>query len=155
MHLGLKGNWFYDAAVSGAHPIDAREGFKALLARIDGNGVRTVLIDEPSRFARDLIMQELGVTLMVQRGVKVICANGDDLTVTDHPMRTAMRQFAGVFSQLEKARLVAKLASGRAKKRADTGRCEGRKPIAETHPEAVALAKRLRRASPVTGERRS
>jgi DNA invertase Pin-like site-specific DNA recombinase len=79
--LGLKGDWFYDAAVSGADPIDAREGFKALLARIDGNGVCTVLIDEPSRFARDLITQELGVTLMIQRGVKVICANGDDLTV--------------------------------------------------------------------------
>ena len=47
---------------------------------------------------------------MIHRGVKVICANGDDLTVTDDPMRTAMRQFAGVFSQLEKARLVAKLA---------------------------------------------
>jgi hypothetical protein len=34
-------------------------------------------------------------------------------------------------------------------------RVEGRKPLAETHPEAVALAKRLRRASPKTGERGS
>jgi hypothetical protein len=42
---------------------------------------------------------------------------------------------------------VAKLTRARERRRA-----EGRKPLAETHPEAVALAKRLRRASPKTGE---
>ena len=33
---------FYDAAVSGADPIDVRPAFKALLERIMTNGVRTV-----------------------------------------------------------------------------------------------------------------
>ncbi len=134
---------FYDAAVSGADPIEGRPGFGALLDRIDGNGVRVVLIDEPSRFARDLVTQELGLALMIQRGVRVICANGDDLTVTDDPMRKAMRQIAGAFSELEKSRLVAKLKSGRERKREATGRCEGRKPISATNPEAVAMARKL------------
>ena len=31
---------FYDAAVSGADPVTERAGFKAMLARIAGNGVR-------------------------------------------------------------------------------------------------------------------
>jgi hypothetical protein len=35
------------------------------------------------------------------------------------------------------------------------GKCEGRKRHAEMNPELVALVKRLRRASPKTGERRS
>ena len=38
-------DWFYDAAVSGADPIEARPGFTAALARIAGNGVRTIIVE--------------------------------------------------------------------------------------------------------------
>jgi DNA invertase Pin-like site-specific DNA recombinase len=137
------GDWFYDPGVSGADPIETRDGFKALLDRIDGNGVRTVLIDEPSRFARDLTTQELGIALMIGREVKVIAANGDNLTETTDPMRIAMRQIAGAFMQLEKTRLVDKLRSARERKRATGVQVEGRRPLSVTHPEAVAMAKRL------------
>jgi DNA invertase Pin-like site-specific DNA recombinase len=51
---------FYDSAVSGADPIDARPGFAAMLERIEGNGVRTILVETASRFARDLMVQEVG-----------------------------------------------------------------------------------------------
>ena len=61
----------------------------------------------------------------------------------------------GAFAQLEKARLVAKLRHARERLRAQGHRVEGRRPLAETHPEAVALAKQLRRANPKSGERRS
>ena len=37
---------FYDAAVSGADPIETRAGFAALLDRIEGNGVRTVIVED-------------------------------------------------------------------------------------------------------------
>ena len=37
---------FYDV-VSGADPIDQRPGFKAMLDRIAGNGVRTILVESP------------------------------------------------------------------------------------------------------------
>jgi len=43
---------FYDAAVSGADPIAERPGFKAMLDRIAGNGVRTIIVESPDRFAR-------------------------------------------------------------------------------------------------------
>ena len=52
---------FYDAAVSGADPIETRAGFAALLDRIEGNGVRTVIVEDASRFARELMAQELGI----------------------------------------------------------------------------------------------
>ena len=66
-----------------------------------------------------------------------------------------MRQIAGAFAEYEKARLVGKLKSARDRIRKERGKCEGRKAHAEVNPEAVALAKRLRRASPKTGERMS
>jgi DNA invertase Pin-like site-specific DNA recombinase len=146
---------FYDAAVSGADPIETRPGFASMLDRIEGNGVRIVLVEDASRFARDLVTQELGIALMIQRGVKVICSNGDVLTDTDDPMRIAMRQIAGAFAQLEKSRLVAKMKHARDRKRATGVKVEGRQSHAEKRPEAVALAKRLHRRNPATGERMS
>ena len=52
------------------------------------NGVRVMLVEDASRFARDLVAQELGVLCMV-------------------------RQIAGNFAQCEKNRLVKKLREAR------------------------------------------
>jgi DNA invertase Pin-like site-specific DNA recombinase len=57
--------------------------------------------------------------------------------------RKMMRQIAGSFAEHEKARLVAKLKGARDRKRAETGKCGGRKSYAEARPEVVALAKEL------------
>lgn len=146
---------FYDAAVSGADPIETRPGFAALLDRVEDNCARTVIVEDASRFARELMAQELGITLLISRGVRLVTAGGDDLTASDDPTRKMMRQIAGAFAEYEKARLVAKLKGARDRKRRETGKCEGRKSHAEARPEAVRLAKRLRRASPKTGGRRS
>jgi DNA invertase Pin-like site-specific DNA recombinase len=146
---------FYDPAVSGADPIESRPGFAALLDRIEANGVRTVIVEDASRFARDLVTQELGILALIRRQVRVLTAGGDDLTDTQDPFKVAMRQIAGAFAQLEKARLVSKLRHARERKRAELGKCDGRKSHAELRPHVVLEAKRLRRASPTTGERRS
>ena len=34
------------------------------------NGVRTVIVEDASRFARELMAQELGITLLISRGVQ-------------------------------------------------------------------------------------
>src|SRR3954452_16054099 len=129
---------FNDAAVSGADPIEIRPGFSALLDRIEGNGVRTVIVEDTSRFARELVTQELGILALIGRGVRVFTSSGDDLTNTDDPFKIAMRQIAGTFAQLEKARLVAKLKSARERKRATGVKVEGRKSHAELRPDVVA-----------------
>ncbi|MET4789562.1 DNA invertase Pin-like site-specific DNA recombinase [Bradyrhizobium japonicum] len=139
---------FTDAAVSGADPIESRAGFAALLDRIEGNGVITVIVEDASRFARDLIIQELGILALMNRGVRVLTANGDDLTDSSAPSWVMMRQIAGAFHQYEKARLVAKLKTARQRKREIVGKVEGRKSWAEINPDMVAAAKRLRRRSP-------
>jgi DNA invertase Pin-like site-specific DNA recombinase len=87
--------WFGDPAVSGADPIETRPGFSALLDRIENNGVRTVIVEDASRFARGLVAQELGVLMLIRRGMRVITASGDDLTEATDPSRIMMRQIAG------------------------------------------------------------
>src|SRR5580700_4870356 len=111
-------DWFNDPAVSGADPIETRPGFSALLDRIEGNGVRTVIVEDASRFARDLVTQELGIIALIKRGVRVLTAGGDNLTDSSDPSRKMMRQIAGSFAEYEKARLVAKLRGARERKRA-------------------------------------
>jgi DNA invertase Pin-like site-specific DNA recombinase len=137
---------FSDPGVSGADPIAERPGFGELLDRIEGNGVRVVIVEDASRFARDLITQELGILALIKRGVRVLTANGDDLTDDSDPARKMMRQVAGAFAEYEKARLVSKLRVARVRKREATGRkVEGRKSHVELHPEVCALARELRR----------
>ena len=65
-----------------------------------------MIVEDASRFARDLVTQELGVLALIKRGVTVLTASGDDLTASDDPFKKAMRQIAGAFAELEKARLV-------------------------------------------------
>lgn len=148
---------FFDPAVSGTDAIQDRPGFSALLDRIEDNGVRVVLIEDASRLARSLIVQELAIVALKERDVRVIASNGDDLTETEDEMKVAMRQIAGAFAQLEKTRLVKKLRASRERKRATGVKVEGRKRIAEREggDVIVAEAKRLRRRSPKTGQRRS
>ena len=88
-------------------------------------------------------------------GIELIAADGPDSFVDDTPTATMVRQILGADAQFEKAALVAKLKGARERVRRATSKCEGRKTHAEINPEAVALAKRLRRANPKTGERRS
>src|ERR1700694_4424837 len=73
-------DWFYDPAVRGADALDVRPGFSRLLDRIEGNGVRVVIGEDASLFARDLMTQELGIMLLIKRGVRLLTAGGDDLT---------------------------------------------------------------------------
>lgn len=148
---------FYDAAVSGADPLDAREGFVALLAYVQREGVGTVIVETSSRFARALMVQELGLQVLRRAGVRLIAADAPEtFTASDDPMVTAVRQVLGVLAELEKAMTVAKLRGARDRKSAKLGRrVEGQKGYAETAPEIVREAKRLARKSPKTGKTRS
>ena len=94
----------------------------------------------------------LGIALLAKHNVKLLTASGDDLTDSDDLGRKMMRQVAGAFAEYEKGRLVAKLRSGRERKRNETGKkVGGRKSHAELWPEVVAEARRLRRAKGKTG----
>jgi DNA invertase Pin-like site-specific DNA recombinase len=142
---------FYDAAVSGADSIDTRPGFAAMLERIEGNGARTIIVETASRFARDLMVQEVGHSKLRERGIDLIAADNPGSFIDDTPTAKLVRQVLGAISEFDKAMTVAKLRGARERKRRDVGKCEGRKSHAERNPELVALAKRLHRHKPKGG----
>jgi DNA invertase Pin-like site-specific DNA recombinase len=146
---------FYDAAVSGADSVDARQGFGDMLKRIAGNGVRTIIVETANRFARDLIVQETGWRFLQRLGITLIAADSPDSFLDSTPTAVLIRQVLGAVSQFEKAALVAKLRAARERKAKLTGqKVGGRKSVAESNPETLALARKLARY-PVNHRRRS
>lgn len=146
---------YYDAAVSGADPIDTRPGFRQLLAYLaEHPDVRTILVETASRFARDLAVQLTGHELLKARGIELIPVDAPDHFTDETPTAVMVRQILGAVSQFEKATIVWKLRAARDRKRASGAKVEGRKSHAERHPETVELARRLYR-KPRGGDRAS
>ena len=143
---------FYDAAVSGADPVDLRPGFAEMIQRLLGNGARTILVESPDRFARDLMVQLAGHDMLKAKGISLIAASAPTFFVEDTPTAVLVRQVLGAVAQFEKTTTVAKLAAARRRKRLAIGKCGGRKSHMQLHPEAVALAKRLARRKPKGGQ---
>lgn len=138
-------DFFYDAAVKGADPVTARAGFAAMLDRIASNGVRTIIVESPDRFARDLTVQLTGHDYLKKLGVTLIPASAPDYFTEDTPTAVLVRQVLGAIAQFEKATLVAKLHAARKRKAERTGKkCGGRKNYAEINPALVARAVQLR-----------
>ena len=143
---------FYDAAVSGADPLDARPGFVRLLDHCQEQDVAVVLVENASRFARDLAVQLTGHELLRKRGIELVPVDAPSYFTDPSPTAELVRQILGAVAQFEKAALVAKLRHARDRVRAERGRCEGRKPVPA---DTVVAARRLARRSPKTGKRRS
>jgi DNA invertase Pin-like site-specific DNA recombinase len=136
-------DWFYDASVRGSDPVTARPGFVAMLDRIAGNGVRTIIVESPDRFARDLAVQLAGHDYLKNLGVALIATSAPDHFLEDTPTAVLVRQVLGAIAQFEKAATVAKLKAARERVRGRMGKCEGRKSYAESNPALVSTAKEL------------
>jgi DNA invertase Pin-like site-specific DNA recombinase len=147
-------DWYYDAAVSGADPIESRPGIVAALARIAGNGVRTIIVETANRFARDLMVQEVGFAMLRDLGITLIAADSPASFLDDGPTSKLIRQILGAVAEFDKAMTVAKLKGARERVRRRTGKCEGRKSYAERNPELVAKAQELGAAINARGERK-
>ena len=146
---------YYDAAVSGADHIHQREGFSELLEELGRNEAKTILVENASRFARDLAVQLSGHQYLREAGIDLIPVDAPDHFKQDTPTAEMVRQILGSVSQFEKATLVNKLRVARDRKRAELGKCEGRKGYSEINPPLIREAKRLRRRNPSTGKQRS
>ena len=147
---------YFDAAVSGADPINERPGFVEMLQYIRGNGARTILVENASRFARDLAVQITGHELLKAEGFELIPVDAPDHFINETPTAVMVRNILGAVSQFEKASIVDKLKKARDRKSKELGRrVEGRKGLRETDPRMVQEARRLRRKNPKSGKVRS
>ena len=117
------------------------------------NGARTIIVESPDRFARDLMVQLAGHDMLKARGVDAHRGVGAHALRRGHADRRAGAADPGAVAEFEKTTLVAKLAAARRRKRMATGeKVEGRKSHAEARPDVVALAKELARKKPKGGK---
>ena len=142
---------YYDEAVSGADPIDIRDGFSTMLAEMEATGATAILVESASRFARDLSVQILGHQKLQELGFDLIAVDSPSAFTDDTPTAELVRSLLGAVSSFERARL----KSGRERKKMLTGKGQGRKSLTEVFPDLSVKAKRLRRKSPKTGKRLS
>ena len=105
--------------------VDPVPGFASFWDRIEGNGVRTVIVEGCQPLCARADGQELGITLLISRGVQLL-EGASGLQAAPRPRARPPRR-------------------GSVKGASRMGSCA----------EAVALAKRLHRASPKTGKRMS
>jgi DNA invertase Pin-like site-specific DNA recombinase len=86
---------FYDAAVSGADPVGDRPGFAEMLEALLANGARTIIVESPDRFARDLMVQLAGHDMLKAKGVTLVAASAPLHFVEDTPTAVLVRQVLG------------------------------------------------------------
>lgn len=123
--------WVVAAAVIWLASIEARPGFAELLARIADNGVRTIIVETANRFARDLMVEEVGYAMLRSLGVTLVAADRSSSFLNDGPTSNLFRQILGAVSEFDKAMTVAKLKGARDRVRRARGKCEGWKTYAE------------------------
>lgn len=101
-----------------------------MMNRIAGNGLQTVLVESPDRFARDLA----GHDYLKRLGVDLIPTSAPDYFTEDTPSAVLIRQVLGAV-EFQQTDLVVKLRAARERKRKETGKCGGRKSYAERDSE--------------------
>jgi DNA invertase Pin-like site-specific DNA recombinase len=144
-----------DEGVSGA--IQERTGLAEALTLLEEGSAESLVVARLDRLARKLSVQEAILAQVWRNGGRVFSADTGEVAQDDpdDPMRTAMRQMMGVFSQLERAMITARLRAGRRVKAEQGGYAYGAPPFGTRsedgrlvadprEAEAVALVCKLR-----------
>jgi DNA invertase Pin-like site-specific DNA recombinase len=120
-----------DEAVSGALPAEERLGLAEALSLIRNGKAAGLVIARLDRLARELTVQEAILAQVWRHGGTVFASDTGEIARDDpdDPMRTAMRQMMGVFSQLERAMIGARLRAGRKLKAERGGFAYGSPPF--------------------------
>jgi len=131
---------------SGGTEFEGRAGLQEILALAGGDnalGIDTVVVENASRIARDLMVQEIFLSECRKRQIKVVAADcGEELVMAGaDPTRVLIRQILGALAQWEKSQTVLKLQAGRRKKARETGvPCGGPVPYGKNPGELAVIA---------------
>lgn len=140
--------WHSDEGISGTNDVDARPGLLDALTALEAGEAMGLVTYKLDRLARKLTVQEATLARIWSLDC---CAFTVDLGEIpqddpDDPMRTALRQMVGVFAQLDRGMIAARLRAGRRMKAASGGyaggaprygmRAEGRSLVADEGEQA-------------------
>ena len=145
-----------DEGISGTRDAWDRPGLTEALGLIESGSVDGFVVHRLDRLARSLTVQEAILAHLWKHDARVFTVDQGPVLQDDpdDPMRTAMRQMAGVFAQLERAMLVKRLRDARKHKAARGGHAVGGPPFGyrpgdwnleedPTEQETLALIRRL------------
>lgn len=115
--------WCRDAGESGSNGVETRKGLHDALAALDNRqpvdrraGVADgMVVYRLDRLARNLTIQETTLATAWAMGAAVFAVDTGEVPKDDpdDPMKTALRQMIGVFAQLERGMITARLRAGR------------------------------------------
>jgi DNA invertase Pin-like site-specific DNA recombinase len=139
-----------DEAQSVTVPFTDRPGIACALDALKHGRADGLVVLNLGRISRLLTDQEAALAVVWRHGGRVFTAESGEVLRDDpdDPMRTAMRQMAGVFFQLDRAMIVKRLRDGRRLKAERGGYAHGRPPygwraegkeLAEDPAEQAAL----------------
>ena len=123
----------YDQAIAGTDHVMSRNGIKELTKYCKENEVSIILCENASRFARDLIIQEMGFRDLKKLDLQIIPVDAPEYFTGDSPSLNLIRQVLGSVSEFEKSNLVHKLREARQRVRLEKGKCEGRRSLEEIY----------------------
>lgn len=131
---------FREAAISGVTEVDERPAFQSMIAYMQETHTSVIVVESLDRLAREYRVSEQLLLYIAAKGFVLYNAGtGENVTesILADPMRKAMVQIQGIFAELDKSLIVAKLRKGRQIVKSKVGRCEGRKPFGH-HPDLPA-----------------
>lgn len=130
---------YREEAVSGTVDGMHRPKWVEMLLQMEKDGVNTVVIEGVDRLARALMVSEYIISDLERMGITLLSSREPDLCASD-PTRVLFRHIMAAIAQYDKNMIVLKLKAARQRKKAATGRCEGRKPYGYYQSEEAMLA---------------
>ena len=138
-----------DEGISGTKDTADRPGLAKAITSLEGSA-EILVVARLDRLARALTVQEAILAQAWKRNGRVVAVDAGEIMPDDpdDPMRTAMRQMMGVFAQLDRAMVVARMRAGRRAKEAKGGyagkgsprfgqRSEGGELVADSFEQAT------------------
>jgi len=133
--------WYQEEGVTGT--VEHRPALSKLIRRLRPGDV--VIIEKLDRLARDLMVQEVTISGIQEKGCVLQSAFEPDLCSKD-ATRVLMRQVLGAIAQYDRTTIVDKLRQARDRKKLRGGPCEGQKAFGHRPGEGAIIerAKELR-----------
>jgi DNA invertase Pin-like site-specific DNA recombinase len=140
---------FSEEGISGTKSYEDRPAFQGAISFCLSNDVNCLLVEGLHRLAREYAVQEQLLFYLAAKGVDLISVDtGENITkaMSEDPMKKAIIQIQGVFAELDKNLLVAKLRKGKEKKRQENkkngrislsgeGKCGGPPSLFDKYPD--------------------
>jgi DNA invertase Pin-like site-specific DNA recombinase len=107
--------WHSDEGISGSNGVETRQGLLDALHALEAADAQGLVTYRLDRLARKLTVQEATLARIWSLGCHAFSVDLGEIPQDDpdDPMRTALRQMVGVFAQLERGMIAARLRSGR------------------------------------------